>query len=162
MYHFLSWPQITYVAEDSDCRVVGYVLAKMEDEDTPAPRGHITSLAVMRTHRKLGLATKLMRASARAMVEVFNAKTCSLHVRETNCAAFRLYRDTLKFEIVTVEVKYYADGENAYEMRKPLTGESVGLTNGEGSTSETAAEAGVNADVEPGVKALAASLERRP
>ena len=33
-----------------------------DDEETD-PHGHITSLAVLRTHRKLGLATKLMRAS---------------------------------------------------------------------------------------------------
>lgn len=29
MYHILSWPQLTYVAEDADGRIVGYVLAKM-------------------------------------------------------------------------------------------------------------------------------------
>ncbi|RYG42845.1 GNAT family N-acetyltransferase [archaeon] len=34
-----------------------------DDEDTPEVHGHITSLAVLRTHRKLGLATKLMQAS---------------------------------------------------------------------------------------------------
>lgn len=29
MYHLLSWPQITYVAEDHDGKIVGYVLAKL-------------------------------------------------------------------------------------------------------------------------------------
>ncbi len=29
MYHILSWPQLLYVAEDYDGRIVGYVLAKM-------------------------------------------------------------------------------------------------------------------------------------
>jgi ribosomal protein S18 acetylase RimI-like enzyme len=29
LYHALSWPQLTYVAEDYDGKVVGYVLAKM-------------------------------------------------------------------------------------------------------------------------------------
>lgn len=29
MYHALSWPQLSYVAEDSKGRIVGYVLAKM-------------------------------------------------------------------------------------------------------------------------------------
>src|SRR6056297_1222659 len=33
-YHILSWPQLLHVAEDSKKRVVGYVLAKME-EDSP-------------------------------------------------------------------------------------------------------------------------------
>lgn len=28
-YHGLSWPQLSYVAEDEEGRIVGYVLAKM-------------------------------------------------------------------------------------------------------------------------------------
>merc|ERR1719210_1627927 len=55
-YHILSWPQLPQVAIDHNNKVVGYVLAKME-EDADKPHGHITSLAVLRTHRKLGLAT---------------------------------------------------------------------------------------------------------
>ena len=34
------------------------------------------------------------------MVESFDAKYCSLHVRESNFGAFHLYRDTLKFTCV--------------------------------------------------------------
>ena len=33
------------------------------EEESNECRGHITSLAVLRTHRKLGLATKLMTAA---------------------------------------------------------------------------------------------------
>lgn len=62
LYHILSWPQLLHVAEDYNGKIVGYVLAKME-EDAAEPHGHITSLAVLRTHRKLGLATKLMQAA---------------------------------------------------------------------------------------------------
>ena len=50
-YHALSWPQLLYVAQDSKKKIVGYVLAKME-EDAPEVHGHITSLAVLRSHRK--------------------------------------------------------------------------------------------------------------
>jgi len=92
MYHQLSWPQLSYVAVDvslictgafsgikSDIRdqvsrpkktpydapkIVGYVLAKMEEDPQDGiQHGHITSLSVMRTHRRLGLAEKLMRQS---------------------------------------------------------------------------------------------------
>ena len=87
------------MAEDVGGRIVGYVLAKME-EDAPEPHGHITSLAVLRTHRKLGLATKLMSAAQRAMLDAFNAAYCSLHVRQSNTAAFHLYTETLGFESV--------------------------------------------------------------
>jgi N-alpha-acetyltransferase 10/11 len=48
-----------------DCpKIVGYVLAKIEEEPADGiPHGHITSLSVMRTHRRLGLGGKLMRQS---------------------------------------------------------------------------------------------------
>jgi ribosomal protein S18 acetylase RimI-like enzyme len=36
-YHLLSWPQLLWVAEDFDGKIVGYVLAKME-EDSSQPR----------------------------------------------------------------------------------------------------------------------------
>merc|ERR1712125_228552 len=92
----------------------------MGEEDTDEPHGHITSLAVARTHRKLGIASKLMRASIAAMEECFNAEYVSLHVRYTNRAAFTLYSQTLGFEIHDVEKGYYADKEDAYDMRKVL------------------------------------------
>jgi len=124
-YHILSWPQLLYVAEDYDGKIVGYVLAKMEEDSTEV-HGHITSLAVARSHRKLGLATKLMHAAHRAMAEVFDAEYSSLHVRITNKAAIHLYTETLGYEIHDVEAKYYADGEDAFDMRrdfkkKPVT-----------------------------------------
>ncbi|KRZ10375.1 N-alpha-acetyltransferase 10 [Trichinella zimbabwensis] len=118
-YHGLSWPQLSYVAEDEKRRIVGYVLAKME-EDSEEPHGHITSLAVKRSYRRLGIAQKLMDQTAIAMVETFNAKYVSLHVRVSNRAALSLYEHTLKFEINEIEPKYYADGEDAFAMRRDL------------------------------------------
>ncbi|CZR59743.1 related to N-terminal acetyltransferase complex subunit ARD1 [Phialocephala subalpina] len=130
LYHALSWPQLSYVAVDVSRpkktpydypRIVGYVLAKME-EDPPdgVQHGHITSLSVMRTHRRLGIAEKLMRQSQKAMVETFGAQYVSLHVRVSNNAALRLYRDTLGFKNEKIEAKYYADGEDAYSMKLDL------------------------------------------
>jgi ribosomal protein S18 acetylase RimI-like enzyme len=128
LYHALTWPQLSFVAvvrtskPQKYPKVVGYVLAKME-EDPPdgVQHGHITSLSVMRTHRRLGIAERLMRLSQRAMAEVFNASYVSLHVRMSNTAALHLYRDTLGFEVEKVEAKYYADGEDAFAMRMDLT-----------------------------------------
>jgi hypothetical protein len=54
-YHLLSWPQLLWVAEDFDGKIVGYVLAKMEEDDSQPKHGHITSLSVLRTHRKRGI-----------------------------------------------------------------------------------------------------------
>ena len=116
LYHALSWPSLLYVAE-SNGRIVGYVLAKL-DEDSTTVHGHITSLAVLRTHRKLGIAAKLMTAAHDAMRAAFDAKYCSLHVRVSNAAAIHLYVDVLGYERNDIEAKYYADGEDAHDMRK--------------------------------------------
>jgi ribosomal protein S18 acetylase RimI-like enzyme len=127
LYHGLSWPQLLFIAEDHKKRIVGYVLAKMDEEESKEPHGHITSLAVFRSHRKMGLATKLMIAANRAMLQNFKAKYVSLHVRESNQGAFHLYKHTLKYQVHDVEAGYYADGEDAYDMRKTfVTGEKEG------------------------------------
>ncbi|KAK2711313.1 N-alpha-acetyltransferase 10-like [Artemia franciscana] len=120
-YHDLSWPQVSYVAEDERGHIVGYVLAKMEEDSDDDPHGHITSLAVKRSHRRLGLAQKLMDQASKAMIEVFNARYVSLHVRKSNRAALNLYMHTLCFSVSEIEPKYYADGEDAYAMKKDLT-----------------------------------------
>ena len=122
-YHLLSWPQLLWVAEDFDGRIVGYVLAKMEETDPSADphkqpkHGHITSLSVLRTHRKRGIATALMQRSQQEMRDVFHAEYVSLHVRKSNQAAYHLYSVTLQYEVHDVEKGYYADGEDAYDMR---------------------------------------------
>lgn len=54
------------------------------------------------------------------MAESHRAHYVSLHVRVSNTAALRLYRDTLGFEVEKVESKYYADGEDAYAMHLNL------------------------------------------
>ncbi|KAK5127430.1 N-terminal acetyltransferase A complex catalytic subunit ard1 [Meristemomyces frigidus] len=130
LYHALSWPQLSYVAVDVSRpkktpydapKIVGYVLAKMEEDPADGVQhGHITSLSVMRTHRRLGLAEKLMRQSQRAMFETYGAVYVSLHVRVSNVAARSLYEDTLGFKNNGTEEKYYADGEDAFSMRKEL------------------------------------------
>ncbi|KAG7663715.1 ARD1 [[Candida] subhashii] len=104
-------------------KIVGYVLGKMEDDPEAAdktPHGHITSLSVMRTYRRMGIAEKLMRQSLYAMCESFDAKYVSLHVRKSNRAALHLYRDSLNFQITSIEKSYYQDGEDAYAMRLDL------------------------------------------
>jgi len=132
LYHALAWPALLQVA-DCDGAIVGYVLAKLDEECENEIRGHITSLSVLRTHRKLGLAATLMRAAHAALEEVYDAKDVSLHVRVSNEAALHLYRDVLRYERVGVEKKYYADGEDAYNMRKTFReGEARAKVDGDG------------------------------
>ncbi|KAF8605248.1 acyl-CoA N-acyltransferase [Ceratobasidium sp. AG-I] len=122
MYHVMTWPQLSYVAEDHKGRIVGYIMAKMEEDrkENEEPHGHVTSISVLRTYRRLGLAKKLMVQSQEAMATVYRAKYVSLHVRKSNRAAIGLYRDTLGFEVADIEQKYYADGEDAYAMKLSL------------------------------------------
>ena len=130
LYHALSWPQLSYVAVDTSSpnpaypKIVGYVLAKMDEDNDKT--GHITSLSVMRTHRRLGLAEKLMRQSTRVMKEYYSARDVSLHVRCSNEAAIGLYTGMLGFEKERVEGKYYADGEDAWCMRLEIEAEEDG------------------------------------
>ncbi|KAG2004783.1 silencing group B protein [Coprinopsis cinerea AmutBmut pab1-1] len=124
IYHAMTWPQISFVAEDEKGRIVGYVLAKMytPSEDGKEPtHGHVNSISVLRSYRRLGLAKKLMLLSQKAMQEIYNAQYVSLHVRKSNIAAISLYRDTLGFSVAKVEKKYYGDGEDALSMRLNLT-----------------------------------------
>ncbi|EDO18888.1 hypothetical protein Kpol_1023p57 [Vanderwaltozyma polyspora DSM 70294] len=111
----------TYVGPGE--KLVGYVLTKMNDDpdqQNEPPNGHITSLSVMRTYRRMGIAEKLMRQALFALREVYKAEYVSLHVRESNRAALHLYKDTLEFEVLSVEKSYYQDGEDAYSMKKVL------------------------------------------
>ena len=90
-YHGLTWPQVSFVAEDHKGRIVGYILAKMyalslcfeamstlysklieyalhrEEEPTDEPHGHVTSISVLRNYRRLGLANKLMQLSRESL-----------------------------------------------------------------------------------------------
>jgi len=93
------------------------------DEEVPEgedPHGHVTSISVLRSYRRLGLAKKLMIQSQEAMVKIYRASYVSLHVRKSNRAALGLYRDTLGFTVKDMEKGYYADGEDAYAMRLTL------------------------------------------
>jgi hypothetical protein len=77
------------------------------------------------------------------MVETFGAQYVSLHVRVSNNAALRLYRDTLGFKNEKIEAKYYADGEDAYSMKLDLSfiRQQI-LDDQEDNAAETADEGG--------------------
>ncbi len=51
------------------------------------------------------------------MKTIYEAHYCSLHVRVSNRAAITLYRDVLGYENMRIEAEYYADKEDAYDMK---------------------------------------------
>jgi N-alpha-acetyltransferase 10/11 len=97
-----------------------------EAEEGEEPHGHVTSISVLRSHRRLGLAKKLMVQSRKtfplefqsllnnyslseeAMATIYRASHVSLHVRKSNRAALGLYKDTLGFTVKDIEKKYCA------------------------------------------------------
>uniref|UniRef100_A0A8C6QYL7 N-terminal amino-acid N(alpha)-acetyltransferase NatA n=1 Tax=Nannospalax galili TaxID=1026970 RepID=A0A8C6QYL7_NANGA len=107
--------------EDEDGKIVGYVLAKMEEGPDDVLHRHIISLAVKHSYWCLGLAQKLMDQASWAMIQNFSVKYVYLHVKKSNRAASHLYSNTLNFQVSEVEPKYYADGEDAYTMKQDLS-----------------------------------------
>mmetsp|Transcript_54809 Transcript_54809/g.102702 ORF Transcript_54809/g.102702 Transcript_54809/m.102702 type:complete len:298 (+) Transcript_54809:72-965(+) len=108
--------------------VVGYVLGRMERHPPRYPSdvrntrsGHITSLAVLPSWRRNGLALDLMHKVHKQMATMHAAEQASLHVRVSNAGALRLYSDPpLSYSIEKTIPKYYADGEDAHLMRAPV------------------------------------------
>eukprot|EP01060_Flectonema_neradi_P007112 TRINITY_DN1492_c0_g1_i2.p1 TRINITY_DN1492_c0_g1~~TRINITY_DN1492_c0_g1_i2.p1 ORF type:complete len:234 (+),score=49.60 TRINITY_DN1492_c0_g1_i2:54-755(+) len=129
LYHAFSWSQLMHLYEDYNGKMNGYVMAKMEEEgetgDIPE-HGHITSVATNRPARKLGIATTLMRQTEKQVKQVFNGRYIALHVRNTNDPAIRLYQDTLGYRVHAIDQKYYADDEDAYEMKYVFGGDPYG------------------------------------
>jgi hypothetical protein len=62
-----------------------------------------------------------MNQAELAMASAYRAEYVSLHVRRSNRAALTLYKQTLGFAVFECEEKYYADGEDAFAMRKALS-----------------------------------------
>ncbi|KAI3959607.1 hypothetical protein MKW92_031870 [Papaver armeniacum] len=147
----LSWPQLFYVAIYGG-RIVGYVVAKMlveeqyedlvkqqervkedneeeekdddeeAEEDVEECEGYISCLGVHPSHRKLGIARKLMNVVENAMVKQYGSKYVSLHVRVSNHAAIKFYTEKLGYKIHDSTTKFIDDGEDGYHMKKHLEG----------------------------------------
>jgi N-alpha-acetyltransferase 10/11 len=86
-------------------KIVAYLLGKVEnrpliDYDNPTSNdyhglevlGHVTSLAVQKEYRRLGLA-KAMMNQLHHHLQYQGIQRCGLHVRTSNIAACRLYED---------------------------------------------------------------------
>lgn len=117
-----------FTGEREEPKVIAYVLGKVErrpsiDYDNPISRngrverlGHVTSLAVQKDFRRLGLA-KAMMSQLHYHLQHHGIASCGLHVRTSNVAACRLYEDD-GYEVDQIIKSYYQDGEDAYFMRR--------------------------------------------
>lgn len=89
-----------------------------ERPKTTEMMGHVTSLAVLPTHRRMGLAAQMMEQLHFHMNEATEAAGVGLHVRVSNIAARRLYCEGMGYNVEDVIRGYYQDGEDAFFMRK--------------------------------------------
>ena len=92
---------------------VGYVCGETLFEDA-----EIARVAVIKAHRRKGYGEKLLTAFENA-VFARGARAVFLEVRASNVAALSLYTKN-GFSQTRVRKRYYADGEDAVEMKKEL------------------------------------------
>ncbi|PNS21476.1 hypothetical protein CAC42_1255 [Sphaceloma murrayae] len=140
--YFTKWPELCLVIEDQAGRIQGYILGKLESSPYPAPISpynpsnafyrsptsqgqnylplhvHITCLTISPTSRRQGHATTLSAALERFGNEK-KAWFVDLFVRKSNEAAVKLYKG-MGYTVWRTVRGYYADGEDAWDMRKPL------------------------------------------
>ena len=97
-------------------RLLGFVGMRVEGD-----RGHISTLALRKEWRGLHLGELLL---LKALVQAIEdaAWSIGLEVRVSNHVAQKLY-EKYRFKPVSRLTSYYADGEDAFYLRAPLTGE---------------------------------------
>ncbi|KAI4838733.1 N-terminal acetyltransferase A complex catalytic subunit ARD1 [Plasmodium brasilianum] len=113
-YHALSWPSLSQIAEDGKGKVCGYTLGKLEEENEK--KGHLTSVAVLKTYRKQKLAFYLITQTHQYVNDIYNVDNICLHVRISNSAALNLYYNLLNYKVKGTEPLYYGNKEDAYLM----------------------------------------------
>ncbi|MHA2232273.1 MAG: GNAT family N-acetyltransferase [Candidatus Hodarchaeales archaeon] len=112
--------QVAIIDSGGKSRMIGYTMARVEVGNSNfsrfklARKGHIISVAVLKTFRRAGVGSALLIESLGALRQS-GAKESFLEVRESNIAAVGLY-EKFGFQIRKRLRKYYRDGESAYLM----------------------------------------------
>lgn len=114
----------TFLVAEHEGRIIGYHMGRIEYglalRGFPkfVKKGHVISIAVLKEHRRKGVATMLLKTA----LEEFTKKGCEvsfLEVRVSNEPAINLYKK-MGYEIVDRITGYYSDGEDAFVMEKNL------------------------------------------
>lgn len=121
---FSRYPK-TFVVAVADGSVQGYIMCRIERSFSKLKSLHLTklchivSLAVMEPYRNRGIATSLMSQALKDAAEEYEATECFLEVRVSNDPAISLYKK-IGFRNTRRMAGYYMNGEDAWEMAKPL------------------------------------------
>ncbi|MCX8205448.1 MAG: ribosomal protein S18-alanine N-acetyltransferase [Candidatus Nezhaarchaeota archaeon] len=122
LMHRREYPEAFLVAE-LEGEVVAYSMSRVEYglsnlRRTFVKKGHVISIAVLPHARRMGIGSALMARTMDALRR-YGASEVFLEVRVSNEPAIALYRK-LGFEYVRKIRGYYADGEDAWIMARPL------------------------------------------
>lgn len=104
----------TFLVAETDGRVIGYAIGLL----TKWGGGHVISIAVHPSFRRMGVAEKLLNELLKRMREK-GARAVRLEVKVSNEPAMNLYKK-LGFRTVGVINNYYPNGEDAYIMTVDL------------------------------------------
>lgn len=119
LQYLARWPEYFLVAESPSNEIMGYIMGKAEGSGENW-HGHVTAVTCSPTHRRLGLAGRLMAA----LEEISERKRCyfvDLFVRVSNQVAITMYRN-LGYTVYRTVLQYYSGevDEDAFDMRKAL------------------------------------------
>jgi hypothetical protein len=78
-YHLLSWPQLLWVAEDFDGKIVGYVLAKMEEDDRQPKHGELSFKKKVLNTQAYFVANQLLSRAHKNMLFYIPPHFCRSH-----------------------------------------------------------------------------------
>jgi peptide alpha-N-acetyltransferase len=119
-YFIHQWPKLCYIIRDND-KMIGVVIAKLEQHSNGKSRGYIGMLAIDQSYRKQGLGSqlvKLIMANLQQMgaQEVICLIEIVLETEANNLGALRLY-ERLGFVRDKKLTKYYLNGIDAFRLK---------------------------------------------
>jgi N-terminal acetyltransferase B complex catalytic subunit len=117
--YMAQWPNMCATIEDTNGRLMGYVLGKAEGY-MELWHGHVTAVTVSPEYRRLGVAKRLMDYLEGASADAYNGYFVDLFVRVSNALAIQMYTN-LGYVVYRRVLAYYSgEGEDAFDMRKAL------------------------------------------
>ena len=118
-YFLERFPELCILAcpVDKPNEPIGCVVGKIDSEDGGVDKtGYIGMLAVMASHRRLGIGASLVKQVLRRMKEM-ECVSVTLETEVSNAAAQRLYQDAFGFIREELLVRYYLNWGDAYRLR---------------------------------------------
>ena len=99
----------------------GYNMGKVEGPPSTY-HGHVSALSISPSYRRLSLAQSLMTSLESVSDRLYRALFVDLYVRQSNALAILMYR-RLGYAVYRQVIGYYMGQEDAYDMRKALSGD---------------------------------------